>query len=178
LPVQRGQAAPPAFWDGWGGQRLILGLDGGPGSTALSAWLAATFPNLFGANAGADNLTGMTNLQVARFYQLLLRHRGRKLEAAVLALALSIYASTPALGGTDVGDGVGVSVLGLGPQLFGVGRHGAAFGVPNQTLLSVYQLLKAVDDRAFQGVAYNGNPRWQHDALAVLDALLGAARRA
>jgi hypothetical protein len=103
----------------------------------LSAWLAATFPNLFGVNAGTDNLAGMTNLEVARFYQLLLRRRGTKLEAEVLALALSICASTPALGGTDVGSGVNVSVLGLGPQWFGVGRHGAACGVPNQTLLSV-----------------------------------------
>jgi hypothetical protein len=137
-PVQRGMVAGPAFWGGQGGQALILAFGGGPASTSLAGWLAATLPNLFGAAAGACNLTGMSNAEVAVFYQWLRHQRGKKLEAEVLALALSIYATTPTLGGpTGAMFGFNVSGLGLGPLSVGVGRSGSAFGVANHSELSV-----------------------------------------
>jgi hypothetical protein len=172
-PVQRGMVAGPAFWAGQGGQALILNFDGGPSSTTLSAWLAATLPNLFGAAAGACNLTGLSNARVALFYQWLRHQRGRKLEAEVLAVALSIYATTPTLGGGAGGQcGFNVSALGLGPLWVSVGRGGSAFGVANHSRLSVWQLLQAVDGRARLGTAYPGSRALQHQAEKVLDALL------
>jgi hypothetical protein len=171
-PVQRGMVADPAFWAGASGQALILNFDGGPASTTLAGWLAATLPNLFGAAAGAFDLTGMSNAQVALFYQWLRHQRGRKLEAQVLALALSIYATTPTLGGGIGGLwGLDTSGLGLGPLWVSVGRGGSAFGVANHSRLSVWQVLQAIDGRARLGTAYPGSSVLRHRAERVLDAL-------
>ena len=165
-------AAGAAFWGGAGGQTLILNFDGGPAATTLSAWLAATLPNLFGAAAGAFNLTGMSNAEVAVFYQWLRHQRGRKLEAEVLAVALSIYATTPTLGGGTGGlGGFNVSALGLGPEWVSVGRSGSAFGVTNHSGLSVWQVLQRIDGRARLGTAYPGSHPLQHQAQQVLDTL-------
>jgi hypothetical protein len=173
LPVQRGMVAGPAFWGGQGGQALILAFDGGPASTTLAGWLAATLPNLFGTAAGAFDLAGMSNAEVAVFYQWLRHQRGRKLEAEVLALALSLYATTPTLGGAVGGlCGFNASGLGLGPLWVGVGRSGRAFGVANHSRLSVWQLLQRIDGRARLGTAYPGSHALQHQAEKVLGALL------
>jgi hypothetical protein len=56
------------FWHNNQGQALINSFNRGSASTALANWLAVTFPNLYGAGAGVNNLTGMTNAQVAAFY--------------------------------------------------------------------------------------------------------------
>jgi fibronectin-binding autotransporter adhesin len=53
------------------GQALINSFNGGPTATALSAWLSSTFPNLYGATAGTNNLTGKTNAQMAAYFQAL-----------------------------------------------------------------------------------------------------------
>src|SRR5262249_13210010 len=66
--VGKGLTAGIGFWQNSNGQALLKSLNGGATATALSAWLAATFPNLYGASAGANNLTGKTNAQVAAFY--------------------------------------------------------------------------------------------------------------
>ena len=47
------------YYCGSAGQALIQNCDGGQNnSTNLSGWLAQTYPNLFGSNAGCDNLLG------------------------------------------------------------------------------------------------------------------------
>jgi hypothetical protein len=62
---------------------------------------------------------------------------------------LSIYATTPTLGGGTGGlGGFNVSALGLGPEWVSVGRSGSAFGVANHSRLSVWQVLQAIDGRA------------------------------
>jgi hypothetical protein len=133
-------------------------------------------PNLFGAAAGICNLTGKSNGEVALFYQWLRHQRGMKLEAEVLAVALSLYATTPTLGGGMGGwCGFNVSALGLGPLWVNVGRSGSAFGVANHSRLSVWQLLRAVAGRARLGTAYPGSHALQHQAEKVLAALLDAA---
>ena len=165
--------AGPAFWAGPGGQALILKFDGGPTSTTLADWLAATLPNLFGAAAGAFNLTGLSNGKVALFFQGLRHQRLRKVEADVLAAALSIYATTPTLGGrTGRRFGFHVSAPGLGPLWVNVGRSGSAFGVANHSRLSVWQVLQAIDARARLATAYPGDHALQHQAERVLDTLL------
>jgi hypothetical protein len=175
LPVARGQAANCAFWAGRG-QALILSFNGGPGATALSDWLVATLPRLFGAGAGAFDLTGRTNAQVAALYRRL-RGPRRRLEADVLAAALSVYATTLSLGGTaGPGFRFAGSATGLGARLHPVRRSGAAFGVANGSRLNVYQLLVAADRRAVRGVAYGGRRGSRQQAEQVFTALLAAGK--
>jgi hypothetical protein len=50
-----------------------------------------------------------------------------------------------------------VSNEGLGAVSFKVGCAGAAFGVTNGTARNVYELLRAVNQQAVNGVLYNGN---------------------
>src|SRR5262249_4088688 len=82
---QHGVTGGTGFWHSKNGQALISNFNGGPDSTALSNWLATAFPNLYGANAGANNLTGSSNAQVAAFYQSRFALSGSNLEAVVLA---------------------------------------------------------------------------------------------
>src|SRR5262249_7078436 len=67
--VQHGQTAGIGFWNNKNGQALIKSLNGGPTSTQLGNWLADTFKNIFGVNAGSNNLAGLTNAQVAAVFQ-------------------------------------------------------------------------------------------------------------
>jgi hypothetical protein len=170
--VQAGQSAGGGFWHNNNGQDLIDSFNGGANHTELSTWLATTFPNLYGANAGGHNLTGKTNDQVAAIYQSLFSLQGPKLDAAVLGTALSIYATTASLGGTVAQQyGFTVTAYGLGAAAYNVGSDGAAFGVPNGTTRNVYQLLKAVNYLAVAGVLYNGDPTLRQEARDVFDGI-------
>src|SRR5262249_44796339 len=53
LAVQRGLTGMIGFWSNSSGQALISKFNGSSTSTALANWLAATFPNLYRASAGA-----------------------------------------------------------------------------------------------------------------------------
>jgi hypothetical protein len=174
--VQKGLEADIGLWHNKNGQALINSFNGGPDSTALSTWLATSFANLYGAGAGANNLTGFSNSQVAGFYQSQFALSG-SLEAQVLATALNIYASTQSLGGT-IGNAYGftVSATGLGADSFSVGTDGAAFGVANNSTRNVYELLEAVDLLAVNGVLYNGDQTLRGEASDLFGALMQAGR--
>jgi hypothetical protein len=163
--VQEGETAGIGFWQNKNGQALLTSFNGGSRSTALSAWLASAFPNLYGAGAGAHNLSGDTNAQVGAFYLTWFDLHGPKAEAEVLATALNVYATTSSLGGT-AGHSYGftVSATGLGARSFNVGADGAAFGVANNTALNVFELLKAVNKKAVNGQLYNGNTKLRTQA--------------
>jgi hypothetical protein len=141
VPIQPGQTAGIGFWHNDHGQALIRSFNGGPSATALADWLAATFPNLYGAGAGTHNLTGETNAQVADFFETVFAEHGPKLDAQVLATALNVYATTLSLGGT-AGRAYGfvVNDAGLGASVVNVGEGGAAFGVPRGTLRTVLEI--------------------------------------
>jgi hypothetical protein len=169
--VDEDQVADIGFWHNKNGQALIQSFNG-VNSTALANWLAATFPNLYGAGAGANNLTGKTNPQVAAFYLTLFNEHGPKVDAEVLATALNVYATTLALGGSAAQCyGFDVSATGLGARSFNVGLAGAAFGVANFTTLNAYQLLQAVNQGAVNGVLYNGNVLLSLEAAVLFDIL-------
>jgi hypothetical protein len=173
--VQAGLAGGIGFWHSKKGQALINSFNGGSSSTALSSWLAAAFPNLYGTGAGANSLTGMTNSQVAAFYQTQFALSDPKVEAEVLATALNVYATTASLGGTaGAAYGFSVSATGLGARSFSVGADAAAFGVANNTTRNIYQLLKAVNQMALNGVLYNGDATLRKQATDLLDALNNA----
>jgi parallel beta-helix repeat protein len=173
--IQHGQSAGIGFWHGPNGQALIDSFNGGPSSTALANWLAASFPNLYGACAGSDNLTGQTNTQVAAFYRQLFGLSGPKLDAQVLATALNVYATTSSLGGTaGVAYGFVVTAAGLGGSVSNVGACGTAFGVPNNSALTVLTILEEANAQAVQGVLYNGNATLRNQALTVFDSINSA----
>jgi len=154
------QAQGAGFWHNTQGQALITSFNGGPASTALGNWLAATFPNLYGATAGANNLTGKTNAQVAAFYLSLWALHHDNADVEVLATALNVYATTLSLGGTaGVAYGFLVTNEGLGAVSVNVGGDGAAFGVANGTTLNVYELLASANQQAVNGVLYAGNSK-------------------
>jgi hypothetical protein len=156
--VLPGQTEDAAFWHSGSGQALLRQFDGGPSATALANWLAASFPNLYGASAGADDLSGQSNAQVAAFFQGLFAEGHENLAVQVLATALNVYAMTASLGGnTALAYGLLVTAGGLGASSFDVGPDGAAFGVADHTALTVNQLLQAVDQRAAHGVLYAGH---------------------
>jgi hypothetical protein len=171
-PVGGGMAATIGFWHNKNGQKLILSLNGSSSSTALGGWLAATFPNLYGSQAGANNLLGKTNTDIASFYLKLFNVKGQKLDAQVLAVALACYVTDSNLAGTTAASyGFAVSAGGTGAATYNVGSNGAAFGVPNGTTLTVLQILQGANDQAVNGVLYGGNTLLRNMANTVFDGV-------
>ena len=120
--------------------------------------------------AGSNNLTGKTNAQVAAYYLALFDQDGQKLAAQVLDTALDIYTTTVSLGGTaGTQYGFSVSADGLGAYSVNVGSSGAAFGVANNTVLNIYQILKAANSQAVNGMLYNGNSTLADLANTIFD---------
>lgn len=162
--MAHGQTATIGYWQNNNGRSLINALNGGPTATQLGNWLAATFPNMYGASAGANNLAGMTNAQVAAFYSKLFSRTDdnkagggpAKMDAQVLATAFAVYVTDQTLAGTTASAyGFLVTQKGLGTRTFNVGSNGAAFGVANNANVSVLDLLLAVNSRSKNGLLYD-----------------------
>jgi hypothetical protein len=163
-PLQKGQAATIGFWHNKNGQALLTSLNGGATAKNLGNWLATNFPNLWGANAGPNNLAGKTNAQVAAFYLTKFNVTGQKLDAQVLSVAFATYATNTSLAGNIAAKyGFKVDAQGTGSATINIGSGGAAFGVANNSNLSVWQILRATDQLSAGGSGatqfdiYNGN---------------------
>jgi hypothetical protein len=91
----------------------------------------------------------------------------------VLATALAVYATNATLDSTAVAAQYGsvVSGDGVGAATWSVGSAGDAFGVANNTTMTVMDLLLATDDQAVDGLLYNGNAARRNEANAVYSAL-------
>jgi hypothetical protein len=169
--VQHGQAAGIGFWNNKNGQALIKALPvvtNADGSvTSVANWLAATMPNTFGA------LAGQSNASVAALFQQDFLLKGVKLDAQVLATALNVYATNATLDSTQVAAQYGFTVggAGLGAVAVNVGGDGDAFGVANNTTMSVMDQLLATDAQAVNGVLYGGNTTRRKEANDVYSAL-------
>jgi hypothetical protein len=175
LGVEKGLAGGVGFWNNKKGQALINSFNGGSTSTALSGWLAVSFPNLYGVSAGSHNLAEKTNAQVAAFFQSLFSLPSPQADAQVLAAALSVYATASLLGGNAAAAyGFTVSATGLGARSYNVGNDGTAFGVANKTTLNVYELLVAVNRTAVKGGMYNGDSTLQAQAADLFNSLTQA----
>ena len=96
-----------------------------------------------------------------------------KLDAQVLATALSVYVSNATLDSTQVAAlyGFTVSGYGVGTAAVSVGSNGDAFGVAKNTTMTVMDLLLATDDQAINGLLYNGNAAKRNEANAVYSAI-------
>jgi hypothetical protein len=171
-PLNKGQTAGIGFWNNKNGQALILALNGGGSSHQLGDWLAATLPNTFGANSGND-LAGQSNAYIAALFQSDFVVKGVKLDAQVLATALSVYATNATLDSTQAAAAYGFTVSGdgLGTAAVSVGSNGDAFGVANNTTMTVMDLLLATDDQAVNGLLYNGNAARRNEANTVFSTL-------
>jgi hypothetical protein len=171
--VQPGQTATIGFWHNQNGQALIRALNGGSSSTQLANWLAATLPHTFGVHAGSNNLTGRSNAYVAALFQQDFVMRGVKLDAQLLATALSVYATNATLDPTEVAAAYGFTVSGdgAGTATANVGSNGNAFGVANNSTLTLMDLLLAADAQAVNGALYNGSATKRNEASAVLSAV-------
>jgi hypothetical protein len=170
--VHSGLAAGIGFWNNRNGQALIKALNGGTG-TQLGDWLAATFPHMFGAQAGGSDLAGESNASVASFFQSRFVVHGQKLDAQVLATALAVYVTDPTLDSTGVGRQYGFLVggTGLATTTDNVGSNGAAFGVANNTTMTVMGILLAADAQAVDGVLYGGDTTKRTKANTVFSAI-------
>jgi uncharacterized delta-60 repeat protein len=175
-PVQKGQTAGIGFWNNKNGQALIKSLPvvtNADGSvTSVANWLAATLPNMFGASSDND-LTGKSNAYIAALFQQDFVMKGVKVDAQVLATALSVYATNATLDPTKVAAQYGFTVSGdgAGTATVNVGANGDAFGVANNTTLTVMDLLLATDAQAVDGLLYNADQLKRNEANSVYSAL-------
>jgi streptogramin lyase len=170
--VRDGQTAGIGFWNNKNGQALIKALNGGVGHQ-LGDWLAATFPHMFGALSDGNSLAGESNACVASFFQSRFVVHGQKLDAQVLATALAVYVTDPTLDSTGVGAQYGFTVggNGLATATVNVGSNGSAFGVADNTTMTVMDILLATDSQAVNGLLYNGDTVKRNKANTVFSAL-------
>jgi len=108
--VAAGQTATIGFWQNNNGQALLRSLNGGSDSTQLGNWLAATFPNMYGVDAGDNDLTGMTNAEVVDFYSTMFCRKKKEavqlglggpthVDVQVMAVAFAVYVTNDTLAG-------------------------------------------------------------------------------
>jgi hypothetical protein len=135
--------------------------------------VSAALPHVFGAQAGNNNLTGKTNAYIAAPFQSDFLLKGVKLDAQLLATALSVYVTNATLDPTQVAAPYGfvVSGDGVGTAAVNVGSNGDAFGVANSSTMTVLDLLLATDAQAVNGVLYNGNATKRNEANTVYSAV-------
>jgi hypothetical protein len=163
--IAKSQSAGIGFWQNKNGQALISKF------TNVGNWLAATLPNTFGINAGANNLTGQTAQQVIQLYQQDFALHD-KLDAQFMATALNVFATDASLGGSAASAyGFSINQYGLGDATLNVGSDGAAFGVANNTTLTVMQILQDADKKTVNGVLYGGTQTLRQMATDLFGAI-------
>ena len=174
-PLKKGMTATIGFWQNKNGQAILSALNGGPSAKNLGNWLATNFPNLWGANAGTNNLAGKTNAQVAAFYLTKFNVKGQKLDAQMLSVAFATYVTNSTLAGSTLASKYGfiVNTTGTANATINVGSSGAAFGVANNSTVTVWQTLKAADQLSAGGSndPYNGNQSLRNMANTVFTAI-------
>lgn len=180
--VSPGEFATIGFWHNQNGQAVIDSFNGSASSTALGNWMAANWPKLFGAASPylSASLAGQTNAQIAADYLNLWTPSGltKNTYVQAFAVALGLYADTTSLGGQSLlDDGLaakyGFVVTTGGAGTFNVGSNGAAFGVANNTDLSVSQILADVN-ASFDpstGLFYGGDQTKTSAANNVLNGI-------
>jgi len=176
-PVNSGQTSKNNFWNHADGIALMLSFNGSFTSTAMGDWMAATFPNLFGANSQVFNLKGASNLQVTVDYQFgsIL---ASKTYMDMFELAVDMYATSSALGGgaASAAAGFTVSSAGLAGGTWNVGSAGSAFGVANNSTQTVFDLLMDANNRSPNGQLFMGNNAQTKAADGVFNDILKSGK--
>jgi len=161
--VVQGQTATIGFWQNKNGQKLLTAVNGSADATQMGNWLAATFPNLYGS--GDVDLAGMTNAEVAAFYRARFKAKvkkkdsvggPRKVDCQVMATAFAVYVTNSNLAGNAAESfGFIVDNSGVGVATFNVGDCGDAFGVADNTEMTVLDMLLATDSMSVDGQLYD-----------------------
>jgi hypothetical protein len=178
--VGRGNAATIGFWANKNGKALL----GTYTTSDIGNWLATTYPNLFG------NLSGATGPQVYTYFVKLKSASGltNSTMTDALAVAMSEWVTTSGLGWNTSSTGPthygfiqGPGGVGLGSLYFNVTNNGASFGVANNTLLTVDQILAYYNSHTVRTggsstalptwVVYGGNTSLLNGANVVLDGI-------
>ncbi len=154
--VTSGNFATAGYWSTTTGQNVLKSLNGSSSATNLAQWLATTFPNLYGSGAGSHSLvnsngTYFTNSQLISAYS---KFTGG--DQQVLSAALSVYATSINLAGTNIqhtDSHFTTSLAGSGMDTYNIGSNGATFGVSNSTVLTVMQLLVDLNASTSAGAA-------------------------
>jgi hypothetical protein len=117
--------------------------------------------------ANSNDLSGMTNAQVADFYSSLFLRKKKeavqlglggpvKMDAQVMAVALATYVTNQTLAGLAAESyGFLVTENGVGTSTFNVGDAGQAFDVADHAEMAVLDLLLATNDNSLNGVLYD-----------------------
>jgi hypothetical protein len=90
-----------------------------------------------------------------------------------VAPAPAVSVTDPALDSTGVGTQYGFIVTGTGlaTTTYNVGSNGAAFGVANNTVMTVLDVLLAADAQAVNGLLYNGDTARRNQASTDFSAI-------
>jgi hypothetical protein len=196
--ISKNEAATLGYWANNNGQALLKtytgtgttgsGTASGSAGLSLGYWLAKTWPNLFG-NFG-NTTTGATGANIAAAFITAKNNSGSipgNLYLHAFNTALDIWVTTGGLGwGTasqNKGFMQGFGGAGLGSILYNVGSNGAAFGVANNTLLTVNQIMNYLNSKtsgrsggSFTAppssiVFYGNNTTLENGANNVLDGI-------
>ena len=118
---------------------------------------------MYGVHAGANNLTGKTNSEVADFYSSIFRRKKKevlklglgsptKMDAQVMAVAFAVYSTNSTLAGLTAADfGFLVTQNGVGVSTFNVGTNGDAFKVEDDSDVTIMDLLLATNNYSING---------------------------
>jgi hypothetical protein len=164
----KGAQANTLFWDSTAGQTLIGSLNGSSTSTALGTWLSSMFPNMYGSSAA--NFNGLTNAQIASYFVKDYKAGSTALNTTILATALNCYVTSSTLAGGTMASAYGftVTIQGSGYDTYNVGANGAAFGVANNSAISILQALYYTNAQSTaSGVLYGGNFILQNQASTI-----------
>ena len=159
--VSCGDFGTTSLWSCSNGETLLKDLNGGSTSTQAAQWLATSFPNLYGAGCGTHSLvcsngTYFTNSQLESAYANFSSTNG---DRQALSAALSVYCTSIDLAGTSATNyakspvGLNTSGWGSGMDAYSVGADGSAFGLANNTTLTVMQLLGALNANTRAGAS-------------------------
>jgi sporulation-control protein spo0M len=149
----KNMAATLGFWSNKG-QTLIKSSTFGTGS-ALANFLKVTYGSVF-TTGGGTLFTGSTNADVAAYFVKLKGSHSQvdNLRVQILAVALDVWATTTGEGWSTAAGGSASYGFkqdsfgnGTGTIVINVGNNGAAFGVANNTWLTVNQLLALANSR-------------------------------
>ncbi len=177
--VAQGQTATIGFWQNKNGQKLITSLNEGSEDTKLGQWLAATLPNMYGANAGDKNMSTWTNSSIAKHYQKKVfrakKAKGTgpaKVDAQVMATAFAVYVTNLNLADSVAASyGFLVTDGGVGIATFNIGTSGLAFDVADYSEISIMDILLATDEQAVDGMLYDLDAVLQSLANEVYSAI-------
>ena len=141
--VQAGDTATIGFWQNKNGRALIE-----QGGAALVPWLNANFGNIFGDTfsdgSGGDDAAEVASFYKNEFFKKKLKGTS-KVDAQFMSLALATFFTSSNLSGGSVAAGFGFNVTetGIGTNVVNVGSSGDAFGVDDNTNMTIMAILLA-----------------------------------